>query len=382
MGFNPGSKKSIQGATTMKKTMRPKTKKDKSIRLRDGERIHVGIDVHLEKNVLTLWSATTDYPVVTWTLSADPEAIANTLRPFADHIERIVYEAGPTGFSLARLLREEGFKTDVVSPADIARPPKKNAKSDRLDSRALARLSVHGELYKTVYVPTPVEQDEREFFRARDQLAEKLRRAKQQIKGLLTFHGIEHPPGLKNWTLAAIVQLEQMELSPGLRWHLDCLLKNLALFRQQIKQATEQLNAHIEQSSHAADVAHLRTVPGVGPITSSAFVLELYRPERFADGRAVGQMLGTAPLRRGSGETTHDCGRDEQGNRRLRSLLIEAAWRWIEKDPGAGRMFRQLVARKCMPKRAIVAMARRLGIILWRIWIEQRPYRPMPAPGV
>ena len=113
----------------MKKSIRPKTKKDKSIRLREGERIHVGIDVHLEKNVLTLWSATTDYPVVTWTLPADPEAIANTLRPFAAHIERVVYEAGPTGFSLARLLREEGFKTDVISPADIARPQKKTPKA-------------------------------------------------------------------------------------------------------------------------------------------------------------------------------------------------------------------------------------------------------------
>lgn len=213
-------------------------------------------------------------------------------------------------------------------------------------------------------------------------MAEKLRRVKQQIKSLLTFHGIKHPRGLKNWTLAAIAQLEQMELSPGLRYHLDRLLSDLTHFRQQIKQATEQLNAHIEQSAHAADVALLRTTPGVGPVTSSAFVLELYRPERFKDGRAVGQMLGTAPLRRGSGETTHDCGRDEQGNRRLRSLLIEAAWRWIQKDPGAGHMFAQLVARKCMPKRAIVAMARRLGIILWRIWIEKRPYRPMPAPGV
>ena len=60
----------------MKKTMRQKAKKDKSIRLREGERIHVGIDVHLNKNVLTLWSATMDYLIVTWNLSADPEAIA------------------------------------------------------------------------------------------------------------------------------------------------------------------------------------------------------------------------------------------------------------------------------------------------------------------
>jgi transposase len=185
---------------------------------------------------------------------------------------------------------------------------------------------------------------------------------------------------LKNWTLAAIGKLERMQLPPGLRCHLDRLLEDLAHFKRQVERATEQLNAYIEQSHHAADVERLRTVPGVGPITSSGFVLELYRPERFKDGRAVGQMLGTAPLRRSTGQTIHDCGRDEQGNRRLRSLLIEAAWRWVAQEPGARHKFRQLVGRKVLANQAIVAMARKLGIILWRIWIEKRPYTSMPIP--
>jgi transposase len=364
----------------MKKSMRHQTDKSKHIRLAADDPVHVGVDVHIEKFHVAVWSLTHDRLVDGWVMPADPEGLATALDRVAGQIERVVYEAGPTGFGLVRFLEEQGYDVDVISAAHIPREPKKKAKSDRLDCRDLARLSTKG-LLRAVYVPTPQEEDDREFFRVRDQLMEKLRRAKQQIKGLLTMRGIAYPDGLKNWSLASIQCLKRMKLPAGFRFHLDRLLADLEHFTGQVRLATLKLAEVVRLERHAATVRQMRTAPGVGPLTASAFVLELYRADRFADQRAVGQMLGLAPLRRGSGETTHECGRDLQGNRRLRSLLIEAAWGWVRYDAGARIKFCKLSARKKERKIAITAMARRLGIILWRIWIEQRPYWPAPAPG-
>ncbi len=86
-------------------------------------------------------------------------------------------------------------------------------------------------------------------------------------------------------------------------------------------------------------------------------------------------MTGLAPQVRQSGQTRHEGGLLKSGNARLRTVLVEAAWRWIRYDGAAAHRDRQLVANTGSGKKAIVAMARRLGVLLWRLSVRGEPYR-------
>ena len=120
----------------------------------------------------------------------------------------------------------------------------------------------------------------------------------------------------------------------------------------------------------------LQTVPGVGPVTAAAIATELIAPERFNNGREVAAMAGLAPLVTRTGDTTRQGSLMKCGNTRLRTILVEAAWRWRAEDPWAGELYGRMAANTGDAKKAIAAVARRLVIILWRMSVTGESYRP------
>jgi transposase len=127
---------------------------------------------------------------------------------------------------------------------------------------------------------------------------------------------------------------------------------------------------------HGVAVALLRKVPGVGPVTAMTFRTEVLRPERFRRGEQVASYVGLAPSVRRTGKTVHRGPITKAGSARLRTVLVEAAWQWIRYDPGAKKVFKRLVAATGNIQKAIVAMARRLAIVLWRILTTGEVYTP------
>ncbi len=113
----------------------------------------------------------------------------------------------------------------------------------------------------------------------------------------------------------------------------------------------------------------------VGLITAMTFKTELFAPERFTNERQVAQIAGLAPQVRQSGNTRHEVGLGRAGNIRLRTILVEAAWRWVRNDPRAQERYRRLIANSGNAKKAIVGMARKLSIILWCISTRQEGYK-------
>ena len=105
------------------------------------------------------------------------------------------------------------------------------------------------------------------------------------------------------------------------------------------------------------------------------FRLELPGPERFDDAAQVARMLGLAPQVVQSGQTRRSGRLLKSGNARLRTALVESAWRWVARDESAARRYRQLVANTGSGKKAIVGMARRLAVLLWRMSVRGEPYR-------
>ena len=362
----------------MRTKITPKGKTRKEINFLRGEKIHVGIDVHKKTYSVTLWSEQRQAVVLRWTQPADPDALLRGLSPYKRRLERVVYEAGPTGYQLVRALREAKFRADVIAPSRTPKSTGQEAKSDRLDSRKLAMWSAKN-LLKPVRVPTQEQEGDRQVFRMRQDAVKKRRRNKQQIKSLLLQYGIAEPEGLKSWARRAIAALRKINLNEQLRFSLDTFLGELDHGQARVARADAALRRLARTERHRETIAALRTTPGVGLITAMALRTELIDPERFTDGRQVTSISGLAPMVSRTGATVREGSLIKCGNTRLRTMLIEAAWRWAARDLWAKEIFKRISRNTGNKKKAIVGVARRLLIILWRISVTGDPYRPRPA---
>ena len=347
----------------------------RGVPIAEGERLYVGIDTHKKDYHCAVWSKDRDALVVSWVGPAQAEALMRRLEPCEGQVARIVYEAGPTGFALARRLAQAGWPAQVVSAAHTPEAPVQEDKCDRLDAKKLAQYASKN-LLRAVYVLTEQEEWDREVFRSRDRICRQVRRIKQQTKAFLLFHGLAEPAGLKNWSLEAVAALGSLELAGPLRFGLDELLSDLAYHKTRLLEATGRLKALSLTDRYRESCERLCGPPGVGLIIAIGFLLELPRPERFASGRQVGRILALSPRIRSSGQTRREVGRHRGGQGRLRSLLIEGAWGWRRRDPMAFAQYNRLLANTGSPYKAITALARKLAIILWKMETSKTPYCP------
>src|SRR3954469_15648495 len=355
---------------TRKTVLRPTSS---ALRLDPGEIAHVGVDVHKASYHVAVVSDRRGL-IATWTQPADPDLLVERLKPISAQVAQVVHEAGPTGFALVRRLRSAGYCAEVIAPSKIPTMPGPEAKSDRLDCGKLAVFAQKG-LLRPVRVPEEQEEADRQVVRLREQLARKLRVIQQQIKAFLLQHGIAEPEGLTHWTAASVEALRRLELGNELRFCLGVMLDERRHALEQVARATRRLEELAKADRHHATVSTLRTVPGVGPITAMTFRVELHEPKRFQDGGQVARMIGLAPQVLQSGPTRREGRLLKSGNARLRTVLVEAAWRWVAGDAAAKEKSRGLVASAGNGKKAIVGMARRLAILLWRMSLSGEPCR-------
>jgi transposase len=344
-----------------------------TLRLSEGEVVHVGVDVHKATYHVAVYSGSRGL-LATWVQPARPELLVERLRPIKGQVGQVVYEAGPTGFGLVRRLAAEGLPAQVIATSKVLTPVGPEAKCDRLDCRRLALLASKG-LLQPVRIPTAQEEADRQVLRLREQLVRKSRSIQQQIKAFLLQHGIEEPAGLGHWAERAVEALRRLDLVSELRFCLDVMLDELDHARRQATRVTKRLEelSHAERHSAAAGV--MRSVPGVGLVTAMTFRLELPEPERFDNDGQVAKMAGLAPMVRQSGQTRHEGGLIRSSSARLRTALVEAAWRWVACDEAAKTVYRRLVGNTGSGKKAIVGVARRLGVLLWRLSCRGQPYR-------
>jgi transposase len=240
----------------------------------------------------------------------------------------------------------------------------------------LAQFASQPGMLHPVYIPSELEEQDRQVWRLREQHKTRLAQTKQRLKALLLYHGIKPPAGLKHWSQAGLAELRAMALPEPLRWSVDELLLTLDEARKAVMRANRKLQQLARGDRYKERVARLRTVGGVGLIVAMGFLLELCDPARFADRRALARFLGLCPKVGRSGEQSWDEGRPELGQAVLRSLLVEAAWRWQRADPYARQLFSRYLGNTGMKQKAIVALAHKLAVILWRLAVGALPYLP------
>jgi transposase len=332
----------------------------------------IGLDVHKRSYYVAL--RRNDGQHITWVAPASPASFTKQVLHLNINISGVAYETGPTGFALARELDSAGLRVIVAAASRIPRSVTVGAKCDRLDCIKLADYAARGML-KTIAIPTPDEEAHRALLRRRHTLVDSVRRSKQRIKSLLLFVGVDEPKEVTNWNDSAKEILLALPLEPASQLTLESYLRELTFQQTELRRVEKELRQLIASTKQSQSVRYLQTVPGVGPIVSTSFVLELFCPERFGRAEEVASYLGLAPMVQHSGVKTPRGRLIPVGQKRLRSLLVEAAWMWKAKDPTAAELYNRLLSRSGVAQKAIAAVARKLAIILWRLLIEQRPYR-------
>jgi len=191
---------------------------------------------------------------------------------------------------------------------------------------------------------------------------------KNQLRAIALNEGVGRKPGL--WTPKGRQQFEALPLPA---WTARRRRDNLELL-DQLAQKTGPLDQAVQQEAlRRPEVVRLMTHPGVGPVTALAFVLTLGDPARFDSSKQVASYLGLIPAEDSSGGRQRLGHLTKQGNRLLRYLLVEAAHSAAQREPQLGRCYRRLAMKK-NPSIAAVAVARKLAVRLWWMWIRGLGY--------
>ncbi len=312
---------------------------------------------------------------VVWTgaCASDPEAIARTLERHAGGLVRVVLETGPLSAFLYHGLVERGSPAVCV----CARHAKgvlsaRVNKSDPHDAEGLAQMSRTG-WFKQVRIKQTATHIDRAQLKIREQLVGSHRAMANQLRGLLKLFGLRlgkvTTPGKRRERLAVLFA-QKPELEPIMQ----PLVESLEALEAQVRRSSRLLAA-----CAAADpvATRLMSVPGVGPITALSFKSSIEDPDRFARGQDAGAFAGLAPRRNQSGERDYKGRISKAGDPMLRSALYEAANNLLVrvKRPCALQTWGKRLAEAKGAKRARVAVARKLAVLLHRLWQSQTEFR-------
>jgi transposase len=293
----------------------------------------------------------------------------------------VVYEAGQDGFWIARALSKLGYEAQICDPASIpVERHARRAKTDRLDAIKLVlclRGWLRGEYDRMHMIRIPSAEDEaqRHLPRDRGELQKEVGQHRDRMRKLLRTQGCWDKVGPDFAARLHAGQVRRHDgtaLPPELQERLCRECERLALVERQFA-ALERALVPSLPAAVQERIGHLQRLKGVGSVSAFRLVLELFW-RRFNNRREVGACTGLVPQPYDSGESRVDQGISKQGNRRVRALVIEAAWMWLRHQPASAlsRWFAQRTtgASKRGKRIAIVAVARRLVIALWR-YLEQ-----------
>jgi transposase len=292
------------------------------------------------------------------------------------------YEAGYDGFWLHRFLAAHRIINHVLDAASLLVNRKaRRAKTDRLDAEKLVRVLMaywRGEpkVCSIVRPPSVEDEDAKRLHRERQFLMKERVQHIGRIKGLLAAQGVyDFRPERKDWRnrLAEIRTGDGRPLPSRLKAEIDRQCQRLALVDTMLKEIDQQRDAAVESKSAPSEtvvrIQRLTHLKGIGPQIATVLGTEIFYRE-FANRRSLGSYLGLTPSPFKSGGMDRDLGISKAGNPRGRTTMIELAWLWLRYQPGSklARWFEQRTngLKGRVRRIAIVAVARKLAIALWR----------------
>jgi transposase len=331
-------------------------------------RTWVGLDVHAARVVACVVDAESGEMAMHRVLGRTCEVVA-----FCGGLPepvRVAYEAGPTGFGLARALDAAGIECVIAAPGKIERPAQDRVKTDQRDAQRLVRLLMIGALH-AVRVPAVEEEALRDLVRAREDLREDLMRARHRLSKLLLRHDVRYEDTSSRWGERHRRWLARVEL-PELGAQLTMsdyigAIDQLTIRRETIERAIDGL---IPSSPWAQTIARLRCLRGIDTLTAVGLCAEIGDFHRFQRPGQLMSYLGLVPSEKTSGETRRQGQLTRTGSRHARRLLVEAAWHY-RRPPRLGSV---LERRQQDQEAAVIAIAWKAQQRLHRIWrrLEQK----------
>jgi transposase len=277
---------------------------------------------------------------------------------------RVAYEAGPTGFGLARALQERGIACVVAAPGKIERPAQDRVKTDRRDAERLVRLLMIGGLHP-VRVPTPAEEAMRDLVRVREDVRGDLMRARHRVAKLLLRHDLRFEG--RNWTERHRDWLGRVKLDEPVAQAvlLDGIgaIEALLVRREDLESRMASL---VPGSPWEQQVARLRCLRGIDTLSALGLCAEVGDFARFERPARLMSYLGLVPSENSSGEKRRQGSITKSGSRHARRLLVEAAWHY-RRAPRKGIELRR---RQEGQPQAVCAISWKAQQRLHRSWVR------------
>ena len=304
-------------------------------------------------------------------VASEPDVLLTVLKNPAYHFRRIGLEAGPLSQWLFSALGEAGLPVICVETRHMRAALKAQInKTDRNDARGIAQMMRVG-LYRPVHVKTLRSQSLRMLLTHRKLLQSKAIAIDNDLRSTLRNFGLK--VGVVRAARFEARIKELVEDNPDLAALVEPLLVVRRVLREQLGILHRRLLAIVREDEVCR---RLMTVPGVGPVVALTYRATVDVPARFRKSKSVGAVFGLTCAKYQSGEVDRSGKISRCGDEMMRVMLYEAAqsmlratkWSWL-------KAWAMQVARRCGMKKAIVALARRLAVIMHRIWVDGTEFR-------
>jgi transposase len=359
--------------------------------------VFVGLDVHKDSLVIATAREGSYSATLVDTLPHDvPKLLARLKRIAAPDRLRVCYEAGPTGYNLARRLNAEGISCVVIAPSLIPVQAGRRIKTDRRDAVRLASLFRSREL-TVVNIPEPEVEAMRDLERARDDAKHDERIARQRLDKFLLRHSRFWSEG-KKWTQKHLAWIRSQTFEP------QAQTRTLAAYLTALDQATarvDELTKDITELVQTWALGPLTTafqaLRGVQVVTAVTLAAEIGDFARFGSAAQLMSYVGLVPSEHSSGGSRRQGGITKTGNKHVRRIVIEAAWNYrfrprLSKTIEARRSkvspevraiaekaerrlyrrFERMQQKGKLSKQAVTAVARELLGFVWAIAREEK----------
>jgi transposase len=304
-------------------------------------------------------------------VASEPEALLQVLSDPAYHLKRIGLEASPLSQWLFSALAEAGLPVICVETRHMRAMLKAQInKTDRNDARGIAQMMRAG-LYRSVHVKTLRSQKLRMLLTHRKLLQSKAIAIDNDLRGTLRNFGLK--VGVVG-TVRFEARIKELVVDLP---DLAVLVEPLLIVRRVLREKLSILHRRLLAIVRDDEVCRrLMTVPGVGPVVALTYRATIDVPARFRNSKAVGAVLGLTPSKYQSGEINRTGAISRCGDEMMRVMLYEAAqsmlntnkWSWL-------KAWAMKIAKHRGKKKAIVALARRLAVIMHRIWVDGTEFR-------
>jgi transposase len=331
-----------------------------------------GLDVSLKETFISMIDAE-GLTVNEGFVPTDVDSISGFLKKSGVVYEKIGIESGQLSISLCKSLRAEGLPVTCVDARHMAAALSARInKNDRNDARGIAQMMRVG-LYKEVQVKSDESCQVKVLLGSRRQLVSNRQQLMGTVRGLLKIYGIKLGKKFVTESFAEKVEKAISVLDAVTRASIQALLKALEAIEASLTQLNKTVVALGQKDE---DCQRLMTIPGVGAVTAMTYKATLDDPGRFDLSETVGAYMGLTPRQYASGEVDRHGSISKMGPVECRTLLYEAAQSllYVCKTPSRLKAWGLRLSRKKGKKKAIVAVARKMSMIMHRMLVDKTEF--------